>query len=336
MASILAISALALAGSTYAAPTIITGTALPPTTIQVAGGVPLTPGTISQNAIGDFQVANFLENLESNFFQVGLANLTAWGTAGYTGNVNNLATVAKCAAQEEVHVASIETLLQQNGGQTINPCQYSFPVSNAEEFFALANIITSVGIGAIFDLQDGVSKTDPGLEVQVAGIVTVESRHDAFFRMTAGEVPNPTPFDTRISAAWAYNLALDFVIPGSCGSGLPSSITSLPVFPPLGLIGTNEPAFASTNSIGTLVFTVNTNQLPSAWNSKPLFIGWVNQELPVIYTPVTIINGNQLQTQVPTGLNGMAFAALTSQNTAPDVASLTAATIAGPLPIPIS
>ena len=170
----------------------------------------------------------------------------------------------------------------------------------------------------------------------MSGIVTVESRHDAFFRMTAGEEPNPTPFDTRISGAWAYNLALDFVIPGSCGSGLPSSITSIPVFPPLGLIGTNEPAFASTNSIGTLVFTVNTSQMPSGWSNQPLFIGWVNQELPVIYTPVTVLNTNQLQTQVPTGLNGMAFAALTNQNVAPDVTTLTAKTIAGPLPIPIS
>lgn len=265
-----------------------------------------------------------------------MANLTQWGTAGYIGNVNNLIAVQKAAAQEEVHVATIEALLQHNGAQTINPCQYEFPVSNAEEFFALANIITSVGIGAIFDLQDGVSQTDPGLEVSVSGIVTVESRHDAFFRMTAGETPNPSPFDTHISGAWAYNLALDFIIPGSCGNGLPASITSIPVFPPLGLVGTNEPAFASTNSIGTLVFTVNTMQMPSSWSHRPLFMGWVNQEMAPIYTPVTVMNGNQLQTQVPTGMNGMAFVALTGQNTAADVTALTAATIAGPLPIPIS
>ena len=265
-----------------------------------------------------------------------MANLTEWGTAGYIGNVNNLVAVQKAAAQEEVHVATIESLLQHNGAQTIAPCKYDFPVSNAVDFFALANIITSVGIGAIFDLQDGISKTDPGLEVSVSGIVTVESRHDAFFRMTAGEAPNPAPYDTRISGAWAYNLALDFIVPGSCGNGLPASITSLPVFPPLGLLGTNEPAFASTNSIGTLVFTVNTSQMHAGWSNQPLYMGWVNQENPPIYTQVTVMNENQLQTQVPTGMNGMAFAVLTGQNTATDVTALTAATIAGPLPIPIS
>jgi hypothetical protein len=63
MAALLAGSVLALATAAYAGPMIITGTSLPPTTIQAAGGGPLLPGTISSNAIGDFQVANFLENL---------------------------------------------------------------------------------------------------------------------------------------------------------------------------------------------------------------------------------------------------------------------------------
>ena len=273
---------------------------------------------------------------ESTFFQVGLANLTAWGSAGQTGAVGNLEVVAAVAAQEEVHVASIQTLLSANGATTIAPCKYHFPVTNAEEFFALANIITVVGIGAIFDLQDLFSKTDPGLEASTSAIVSVESRHDAFFRLIGGEIPNPTPFDTRISGVWAYNLALDFIIPGSCGSGLPASITGLPVLPPLGLVGAGDPAFASTNYQTQLTFAVNTGAMPNGWNNKPLFIGWVNQVNAVIYTPVTVVNGYQLQTPVPAGLNGMAFVALTGQNTASDIAGLTSATMAGPLPIPIS
>jgi hypothetical protein len=63
MAALLAGSVLALATAAYAAPLVITGTDLPATTIQAAGGGPLLPGTISANAIGAFQVANFLENL---------------------------------------------------------------------------------------------------------------------------------------------------------------------------------------------------------------------------------------------------------------------------------
>lgn len=63
MAALLAGSVLALATSVYAGPMIVTGTDLPATTIQAAGGAPLQPGTISQTAINAFQVANFLENL---------------------------------------------------------------------------------------------------------------------------------------------------------------------------------------------------------------------------------------------------------------------------------
>lgn len=63
MAALIAGSVLALATSALAGPMIVTGTDLPATTIQAAGGGPLQPGTISQTAIGAFQVANFLENL---------------------------------------------------------------------------------------------------------------------------------------------------------------------------------------------------------------------------------------------------------------------------------
>jgi hypothetical protein len=47
-------------------------------------------------------------------------------------------------------------------------------------------------------------------------MLAVESRHDAFFRHTLGKIPNPAAFDTGLSDIWAYNLALTFVVPGSC------------------------------------------------------------------------------------------------------------------------
>lgn len=63
MAAILAGAVLTFAASASAGPMLVTGTDIPATTIQAAGGGPLLPGTISQTAIGAFQVANFLENL---------------------------------------------------------------------------------------------------------------------------------------------------------------------------------------------------------------------------------------------------------------------------------
>lgn len=334
-------SVLALLGAVAvsAAPVqpFINGTKLPDSSVKQAGGAPPNgppPPTLSQTAIGAFQLANFLENLESNYFQTGLYNLTQWG-AGAVGGVDNVAFVGKVAGQEEVHVATIEKLLSHFNATTLNSCRYQFPVTNTHDFFALANIITSVGIGAITDLASSLAGSDPLLIQSAASIITVEARHDSYFRMTAGEVPNPAPFDIRISGAWAYNLALPFVIPGSCGA-LPASMTSIPVFPPLSVVPAGPPPFAPNTPPTTITFSVDETKMPAGYASKPLFIGWVNQANTVIYTPVTVQGKGVLNSDVPQTLNGMAFAALTGQNIAPDVGTLTTQTMAGPAPVPFS
>jgi len=329
-----------LARSVLAVPALVTGTALPPQiTQQAGGGLPNTPGTphISNTAIAAFQLANFLENLESAFFQEGFQNYTTWGTTGAQINgVNNMNVVGHIAAQEEVHVAAIAGLLQGNGAQSVAPCQYNFPVTDETSFFALGNIITTVGIGALIGLQDSLSTTDPELMATVGSILPVESRHDAFFRMTAGEIPNPTVFETEISGAWAYNLGLDFTVAGSCPN-LPSSITSLPVFPDLGIVGYGGPSFATPNSPGKLIFQVGQpSMLPQGWNSGALYMAWVNQDNVPAYTPVTVDQNQQLHADVQPGMFGIAFAALTNQNTATNINDLTKATLAGPIPIPLT
>ncbi|KIW92335.1 uncharacterized protein Z519_07319 [Cladophialophora bantiana CBS 173.52] len=328
-----------LARSVLATPVpIVTGTNLPSNIAQLAGGgLPNQPGSprVSQSGLGNFQLANFLENLESAFFQEGLINYTQWGTGGQTNGVSNMAVVSRIAAQEEVHVASIVGLLQANGAQDVAPCEYNFPTTDEKSFLALGNIITTVGIGALISLSDGLSTTDPSIEATVASIIPVESRHDAFFRLTANEIPNPTTFETKISAIWAYNLALDFIVGGSC-TNLPYSITSLPVFPDLGIVGYGGPSFATPNAPGKLIFKVGQpTMLPQGWNSGQLYMAWVNQNNVPAYTPVTV-DGDELHADVQPGMFGIAFAALTNQNTATNVDDLTKATLAGPLPIPLT
>jgi hypothetical protein len=101
--------------------------------------------------------------------------------------------------QEEVHLSSLFNLLNSYNTTPIPPCNYSFPVESTKRFFELADVITSVGIGATIGLTERLAVTDPVLVRTVSSILTVESRHDAFFRSIRGEVPNPAPFDTGIS-----------------------------------------------------------------------------------------------------------------------------------------
>jgi hypothetical protein len=142
-------------------------------------------------------------------------------------------------------------------------------VESTKRFFELADVITSVGIGASIGLTERLA-VDPVLVRTVSSILTVESRHDAFFRSIRGEVPNPAPFDTGISDIWAYNLALSFVIPGSCPVEPP-----LPILPRLTV---TQPAVAPFAN-ATAPFTNTT--APFANTTAPYANATTNMRTPL-------------------------------------------------------
>ena len=77
-------------------------------------------------------------------------------------------------------------------------------------------------------------------------------------------------------------------------------------------------------------FTWDSTQTPFlVEQGKPLFIGWVNQLNVPAYTELSIIAQGKGIADVPQGVKGVAFAAVTSQQ--PDNADdLALATLAGP------
>ncbi|KAK3173213.1 hypothetical protein OEA41_006542 [Lepraria neglecta] len=299
-------------------------------TIANAGGAPpngAPPASISDAAVADFQGVNFLENLESAFFAAGLENLTGlW----YDHSLDlAIEIVTKVQAQELIHVQTAENILNHFNKPTFTPCKYVFPVTDVGEFFALSNIITSAGIGAVINVASGLALTDPTLVPGPASILAVEARHDAFFRAAADVsfIPNPAPFDTRISAAYALNLASAFIVPGSC-----AAMPSFPVIPPLKQCSGNSPL---TGSSGPITFSFDTTEVDSSKLTGSLFIGWVNQANVINYTPANVKDG-EVATTIPAGLAGLAFAALTNQSAALNVNDLTTETLAGPAPVQIS
>ncbi|KAI9770971.1 MAG: hypothetical protein M1840_002675 [Geoglossum simile] len=297
---------------------------------HAAGGGPptiSTPALFSATAIKGFQLALFLENLEYAFFNTGLRMFTMNGYPNGTTEV-----ICKVAAQEGVHIATLVDLLKTNNAALIPPCSYSFPINSTKEFFNLAHIITSVGIGATIGLAERLAVTDPLLIKSISSVLTIESRRDAFFRHIRGEVPNPAPFDTGISDFWAYNLALSFVVPGSCPIGVP-----VPIFPKLTV--SDVPSATSTNVTAVpslLEFTWDPMQMPFvAEAGKPLQVGWVNQLNVPVYSKLNITVKGKGTADVPQGMNGVAFAVVTTQQ--PDnVNDLALATLAGPVILTIS
>jgi Ferritin-like domain len=118
--------------------------------------------------------------------------------------------------QKEVHLQTLVNLLTINNATPSPPCSYSFLINSTKDFFELAYVITSAGIGATIRVAECLAVTDPLFIRSVSSMLAIESRHDAFFRQTLDKVLNPAAFDTRLSDIWAYNLALTFVIPESC------------------------------------------------------------------------------------------------------------------------
>jgi hypothetical protein len=176
----------------------------------------------------------------------------------------------------------------------------------------------------------------------VASILTVKSRHDAFFRSVQGEVPNPAPFDTGSNDIWTYNIALSFIIPGSC----PVEVT-VPVLPRLTITDqATAPYTNSTQAIAPYANSSNSAMLQDfAWDptqmpfvveeGKQLLVGWVNQMNVPIYTPLAITSQGRGTSNVPQGMNGIAFAVITTQRYE-NVNDLALGTLAGPVLVPIS
>ena len=239
--------------------------------------------------------------------------------------------------QELIHIATAEAILTANSARTFSPCQYTFPISTPEEFLSLANTITSVGIGAVINLISALAVTDSKIVQGPTSILAIEARHDAFFRGAALDlVPNPAPFDTRISAPYAFNLANQFIVPGSCGYNMPN-FTIIPLLKAEPVEKQRQHNSKITGTGVTIQFCFDAAEVKNmGYGGGDLFIGWVNQANKIAYTPAKLIREGEVETQIPDGLAGISFAALTGQQAALDVNALTPLTLAGPAPVQIS
>jgi hypothetical protein len=211
----------------------------------------------------------------------------------------------------------------------VPPCKYAFPVTNFEEFLSIANLITSANFGSVIGLQQQLDGSAPALATSTTAILGVETRHDAFLRILHGVVPNPAPYDTGIPIGWAYNIGLQYTVPGSCPVEVP-----LPTYPQLYL---DHPASFSNGSYpDTLSFTWDTQQ---SWvqreKGKQLYAAWVNQYNEPMYTNVTVYKSGYGSTTVPKGMQAVAFMALTTLQPE-DFTDLQDATLVGPLAISVS
>ena len=200
------------------------------------------------------------------------------------------------------------------------------------QFGLRLTLLFSVGIGAY--LGGALNLVDnPTLLTDASSILTNEARHDAYLRAGVGGSPFPVPFDTSLTAVFAYNLAQQFIV--SCPQPLP-----LIVLPMLSLTSPMPPANLQppTPAGTTLTFEWNPAQFfVSVDPNAPLYIALINQISPPIFAEVTKTSASTGTVPVPVGVGGAAFAILTTFSGGLDIMQLTSfGTLAGPAEVILS
>lgn len=267
---------------------------------------------LSANDTAVVQLAHYLENLEYSLYSGGYANFTdaQYTAAGFPAGFRD--GVGLIAKHEATHRDTLASVLTSNGVTPLPACTYSFPYTDPKSFAALANMITTVGIGAYLggalELMD-----NPELLTDAGAIVTVEARHDAFLRAGLKSSPFPSPFDTSLTALWAFNLAHEFVV--SCPEDYPSvaPVVQLPMLKVTNVPMIEVPPVPATPAGTVLDFSWDPTKffVPVASNA-PLYIAFINQDNPPVFEQVTKTGTGSGTVAVPKNVTGVAFAALTT------------------------
>lgn len=176
--------------------------------------------------------------------------------------------------QEQVHVLAANGVLANAKNETIQPCEYSFPVDNFIDAIALAETFTEVVLGVLPVAQtvfaaDGGEES--GLIAVVGSIIAQEGEQTGYYRFLQRKVASAAPALTGGAPQFAFTAINQFIVPGSCPN---INVIGLTPFPAL---------------------TVET--VPKAMNSTQLFS--VNGTLNAANATMVYISGQNVPVSVP-------------------------------------
>ncbi|KAI9744673.1 MAG: hypothetical protein M1818_002202 [Claussenomyces sp. TS43310] len=254
-------------------------------------------------AVTDAEILNYaltLEHLEATFYREGLANYSqaAFVAAGYADPF--YANLQEVASDEKTHVDFLTSAL---GPAAVAECTYLFPSTDPASFVALASVLEGVGVSAYLGAAADIMSAD--YLTDAASILTIEARHNAYFRQELKESPFPQAFDTPLDFDEVYTLAAPFIV--SC----PSTNTPLPVkaFPTLTL------ATTGTINAGTTVTLVAPGLTIVAASGVQIYAAFITLTGP-IFVPAEAIDGGEsgYSLVIPEGVAGQTYVVLTGCN----------------------
>lgn len=201
------------------------------------------PPTLSPEGVTNLRLIALNELFEVAFYTELIYNVTN-KLHGYDlgyGHEYVLDTLTAIQAQEELHLLNANGALQHFNQEPIQPCKYSFPVTDFQSAIALAGTFTDVVLGTLQDVNQIFAKNgDDGLVRAVSSVIGNEAEQEGFFRLVQKKRASSQPFLTTSVRDFAFTAIQGFTLPGSCPN---INTISLKTFKPLAVVSQNiQPA----------------------------------------------------------------------------------------------
>ncbi|KAJ7047816.1 ferritin-like domain-containing protein [Mycena alexandri] len=167
-----------------------------------------------------FQFANVLEQLETTFYQQGIAKFqeSDFQAAGFSSALIATQTLTTIQGDEATHTTVIQQALKDNGATPLT-CNFDFSkvLTDVPTMAATARAVEYVGVAAY--LGAATLLDDPVLLDAAASILTVEARHQTMLNILAGASSIPQAFDIPLTPQEVLSIAGGFIT-GDCPTGI--------------------------------------------------------------------------------------------------------------------
>ena len=272
--------------------------------LSLLGASPAWAQTAAQlSAAADLTVLNYaltLENLESTFYNQGLAafNSAAFVTAGYNSSVYGYLQMVQ--AHENSHVAFLTAAINAASPNSAVPaCTYNFTnaLSSPTAFITTAAALENAGQTAYDGAVNGI--TTAAYATVAAQIATVEARHAAYLNELIGASPFPQSFDNatlpaKIAAAIApfllscpYNITLPTIRPSGVALNSANQVVAT------GVLGPSYSAAQQSNDITALNYALTLENFESAFYQYGLatfsYAAFTAASFPAYYYNYTVM-----------------------------------------------
>ncbi|KAH7071720.1 late sexual development protein [Paraphoma chrysanthemicola] len=177
------------------------------------------PPTLSSEGVTNLQLIALNELFEVAYFTELVYNVTN-KVPGYDlgyGHEYVLDSLKSIVAQEELHLLNANGALKHFNHDPIQPCKYSFPVTDFQSAIGLAGTFTDLVLGTLQDVNQIFAQSgDAGLVRAVSSVIGNEAEQEGFYRLVQKKRPSAQPFLTTATRDFAFTAIQSFTVPGSC------------------------------------------------------------------------------------------------------------------------